>query len=182
MNISLVIEENLTHLFIFAFLMTSQEKNAKKLTQLLLAEVDSCYKELSDNHDLKSRLFRILYQFTLKYEGQNINDHNGDSDESLEEFFLYNRLEEDHMYDQDAKLNQIYNISVIELENIIANLPPSLRSYMLLRDIFDFSYRQISYILNVPQNEILTKLSLVRKLFQSELWNNILNMRQYVRS
>jgi DNA-directed RNA polymerase specialized sigma24 family protein len=80
------------------------------------------------------------------------------------------------------KLKLVSIIDQNDLEEIIINLPIRLRPYMLLKDICDFSYHQISYILDVPQDVVASNLGLVNKIFQLELWKNLVHKRQHVSS
>ena len=177
-----VIEEILSHLYMFALRITSSQIKAEKLIQMILVRVDNHFDDLAECNDLKAWLFRLLYQLFLENEDDGTDEFDEKPYQKLEEYFLYNRLEEDHIFDQDEKLKLISIIDQNELEDIIINLPIRLRPYMLLRDISGFTYHQISFILNVPLDVVASKLSLVNKIFQSELWENLVNKRQHISS
>jgi hypothetical protein len=125
-----VINKNLSQLYMFAVSMTSSQKQAERLIQILLAEAKSVHIYPINCPDLKSRLFRLLYKLYSQYERRNNSDNNEDTYEHLEEFYLYNRFEEEHIHDQDQKLACLSLIYLKERETIFANLPLTLRPYI----------------------------------------------------
>jgi len=177
-RIYFVIEENLSHLYMFALYMTSSQKNAERLIQIILDEIAKHSHDLTEYDDIRAKVFRLLFQIYSGNEDLNVNEYEEKQYESSEEFFLYKRLEEDHIYNQDEKLKLISNICENDLTDILANLPVKLRPYMLLRNICSFTYFQISYILDVPLDGVSLKLNQVNKIFQSEVWKKLAKNHQ----
>ena len=177
-----VIEEILSHLYMFALRITSSQKKAKSLLQMILVRVDYHLHDIPESNDLKAWLFRLLYQFYLENEDPSNNKYDEESYQKLEEFYLYNCLEEDHILDQDEKLKLISNIDQNDLEEIIKNLPIRLRPYMLLKDIIGFNYHEISFILDVPLDVVASELILVNNRFQSEIWKKLVKKHQSISS
>ncbi len=178
-NISLVIEDNLSTLYAFALGMISEQKHAEGLMQMLIVKAINHKDELTEHDDIKAYLFKLLYHLCIENLDQKLDHYDKNSENKLEEFYLYNRLEEIQIRDDD-KLKMVSGLNQNELEEIIANLPIKFRPIMLLRDFYNFSYPQISYILNIPLDIITHKLSVVNKIFQSELWKNLVNKRHHV--
>ncbi len=176
-DISLVVKENLTRLSAFALLITFSDENAEKLIHSFAAEVSNHYEDLATSNDLKLSLFRSLYRLALQSDKQSMNEQIKEPAEEVEEFFLYNRLEEDQIYDHEKILEFIADIKQIELEKLITEIPNNLRPYRFLKYVCEFSYQQIATILNVPIEYIEPHLAMVNKIIQVKLWENIVRNR-----
>jgi DNA-directed RNA polymerase specialized sigma24 family protein len=108
-NISFVIENNLSTLYSFALGMTTEQRHAEKLIQLFIINVFSHKDVLTEPDNIKTWLFKQLYHLCLENLDQQLDHYNKNEELILEEFFLYNRLEEIQIGDDD-KLKLLYGI------------------------------------------------------------------------
>jgi DNA-directed RNA polymerase specialized sigma24 family protein len=177
-EISLIISENLTRLYAFAHLLTSNDKDAEKLIHSFLAEIFEYQQQADNENDLRTNLFRTLYRLSSAVEGLNPDDFAGEFTADGEAFYLYNRLEEKGEYDRDEILEFIADIEQAELDRIIAGIPAGLRPYRFLHYTCEFSYRQIAAILNVPLESVELRMAQVNRIIQTRLWKKIANKKQ----
>jgi hypothetical protein len=70
-----VIEEILSHLFMFAFSMTPSQKNAERLIQIILIEVAIHFHDLSEYDDMRAWVLRLLFQIYSENEDQSIIEY-----------------------------------------------------------------------------------------------------------
>lgn len=90
----------------------------------------------------------------------------------MEDFFLYNRLQDAYVSGKSdtpeaAVLNKVQAEAIHEA---IGNLPDEYRETVILADVNELSYLEISEILEVPIGTVRSRLSRGRRLVQRALW------------
>lgn len=163
--------KHLSSLIQFSFILTGNERDAKILIRNFVTEVAGDYQEFNSKENHKIHLFRILYrQFMKDFEGRTESCDTEQSIEQIEDFFLYKRLEENKIDDEEHKLTILSILDLYEAEVFFTALPSDIRPVIFLHYTDDFTYQQICDILCIKPDMIVQKVRRANMLFQAVVW------------
>ncbi|MBM4176522.1 MAG: sigma-70 family RNA polymerase sigma factor [Ignavibacteria bacterium] len=145
----------------FRNIVEKYQEKVRNLTYSVLGEkthVDDVAQEVFTKVYLKSNSFRFeakfstwLYQITLNKCRDELRKKTAKS------FFLIKNAENIQTHDQTTELIESTNLSELVREQI-AKLPRKLREVVILKDINDLSYKEISNVLNCNEGTVKSRL------------------------
>lgn len=157
-----LLSKHLDRLYNFALRLTTNQDDAKDLLQECCLTAFENFYQLKDIQKMKPWLFQIMHRrfinnYRRKKEPQIIDV---DLDENLladsDNFFVKREFE-----------NRIGD----EVLKAFTSLPNEFREVILLADIEELSYRDISEIINIPMGTIASRLFRGHKLLKEKLKN-----------
>ena len=167
-------EQMLPHLdalYRSAYSMTRSASDADDLVQDTFVRAFQFFDQFQGGTNARAWLFRILTNlFINSYRKRNREPERVSYDE-MEDFYLYNRLggmQKSQSQTPEAAILQKVQIEAIR--DAVANLPDEYRDTVMLADLNDFTYQEISDILEVPIGTVRSRLSRGRRLVQKALW------------
>ena len=141
--------------------MTRDKSNAEDLVQDTFVRAFSFYQQYQGGTNGRAWLFRIMTNLYINsYRKKNREPERVSYDE-LEDFYLYNRLA-DAQNRGAGTTPEIEVVNGIEAEAIreaIDNLPDEYRDTVILADINEFAYQEISEMLEIPIGTVRSRLS-----------------------
>jgi len=165
------INPHISSLYNLAFCMVNSEGSASDYVVHTISELlKSAQKDNFDQTE-KIWMFKKLIHTVCSKCNQNIKNRPCIDDESLEEFFIYNRLDEISVVQNISKNDFIENsINADLIKSAMGKLHCHFRILILLYDVEGFSYDEIETITDIPISNISLSLHIARKLIQRELW------------
>ena len=167
-------EQMLPHLdalYRSAYSMTRSASDADDLVQDTYVRAFQFFDQFQGGTNARAWLFRILTNlFINSYRKRNREPERVSYDE-MEDFYLYNRLggmQKSQTQTPEAAILQKVQIEAIR--DAVAKLPDEYRDTVMLADLNDFTYQEISDILEVPIGTVRSRLSRGRRLVQKALW------------
>lgn len=162
----------LDSLYRAALSMTRNAQDADDLVQDTFVRAFQYFDQFRAGTNARAWLFRILTNLFINAYRRNKREPERSSFEELEDFYLYNRLADANQSGgseppEQAVLNKIQGDAVREA---ITKLPDEYRETVVLADIHEFSYQEISEMLEIPIGTVRSRLSRGRKLVQRALW------------
>lgn len=162
----------LDSLYRAALSMTRNAQDADDLVQDTFVRAFQYFDQFRAGTNARAWLFRILTNLFINAYRRNKREPERSSFEELEDFYLYNRLADANQAagsepPEQAVLNKIQGDAVREA---IAKLPDEYRETVVLADLHEFSYQEISEMLEIPIGTVRSRLSRGRKLVQRALW------------
>jgi len=159
------------NLYYLALKFTRDETKASDLVQETYLKAFSNYKKFKEDTNLKAWMFRIL---TNTF----INDYRKKRRENLimdfndNESIYYNWLEDSVKKDNRSPENKYFFKKLGEdIHKELDSLPDNFKMMILYADVYEFSYKEISEILDAPMGTIMSKLFRARKMLQSKLYH-----------
>ena len=166
-----LVSPHLSSLYSTALRMTRDRDNAEDLLQDTIYKAYRALDQFRMNTNFKAWIFRILVNTFITAKRKEKNLPQRISYDDLEEFFLYNRL------------NEMVTLPAVEAEDFIEKLfdddvtqalekiPYQFRLVVLLSDVNDFSYKEIAEMMQIPLGTVMSRLFRGRKLLQRQLWH-----------
>ncbi len=151
----------------FAFYLTYNDSDANDLVQETYLKAFRFAEKFDRGTNAKAWLFRIL-------KNAYINDYRKKSKQpdrvDFEDVINYHKSDDvsDNKY-LDLKEESIDNMMGDEITKAIGSLPPEFRTVILLADIEDFSYKEISKIIGVPIGTVRSRLFRARNTLKDLL-------------
>ena len=172
-------EEALTHLdamFGVACKLTRNPTEAEDLVQDAFVKAMRAKDQFHPGTNLKAWLFRILTNtFINKYRrgGLERSVFDGpDADPLADGWVSANTMRQLRDPEQVALLPMVEQ----EIQRALDQLPPEFKLAVILCDVEEFSYEEISQIMNCPIGTVMSRLHRGRKLLQRTLYNHALAM------
>ena len=141
--------------------MTRDKANAEDLVQDTFVRAFSFYVQYQGGTNGRAWLFRIMTNLYINsYRKKNREPERVSYDE-LEDFYLYNRLSDAQSRGAGGDPEQEV-VTAIEADAIrvaIENLPDEYRDTVILADINEFAYQEISEMLQIPIGTVRSRLS-----------------------
>ena len=159
----------------FAVSLCHNEHNAEDLVAETVLKAYENFSALKDHLKLKAWLYKILYnQFVSAYR-KNMRrkevDITGMDDDS---FSLFEKLSATG--DDDPEKNFIQKLTALSIQAAIDDLPLIFKQALVLSDMEQFSYQEISKILDVPIGTVRSRIARARKQLERSLWQIALEM------
>ena len=177
-NKTLFAEEILKHadgLKRFALNLCHNEHTAEDLVSETVLKAYENFSGLKDHSKLKSWLYKILYnQFVSMYRKNirrkevNIIETDGDS------FSLFEKLITTGTEDPEKSFLQ--KLTTASVQKAIEELPLIFKQALVLSDMEQFSYYEISKILDVPVGTVRSRIARARQQLEKSLWQLALEM------
>jgi len=161
----------------FAFSLCKNNFDADDLVLETILKAYENFTRLKDESKTKQWLFRILNnqfisncrsrKFFVAIESpgnENRNDH-------LETFSLFEALATSDFVDEgNPEKKFISTLTLQQIKKAICELPGEFRGALMLCDIEDFSYAEISGILKIPIGTVRSRIARARTILQKKLW------------
>lgn len=167
---SLLIERYQDRVYSTTYRMLGNREDALDISQEVFLKV---YKKLSSfnyNSAFSTWLFKITAnkcRDLLRHRKTKINKNKVSLEQSQENGFQF----EDDDNPEKSYLKKEAEKNIIQLIN---NLKTEFKEVIVLRDIEDFSYREISEILSIPPGTVKSRISRARKYLK----DNIIKLRE----
>jgi RNA polymerase sigma-70 factor (ECF subfamily) len=164
------------NLYYLALKFTKDESKATDLVQETYLKAFSNYKKFKEDTNLKAWLFRIL---TNTF----INDYRKKRRENLimdfndNESVYYNWLEDSVKKENRSPESKYFFKKLGEdIYKELDALPDNFKMMILYADVYEFSYKEISEIIDAPMGTVMSKLFRARKMLQSRLYGRAKEM------
>jgi RNA polymerase sigma-70 factor (ECF subfamily) len=151
--------------------MTKNTGDAEDLVQDTYMRAFQFFDQFQGGTNARAWLFRILTNLYINsYRRRNREPERVSFDE-LEDFYLYNRLSDVHSSGGTSPEEVVVQqVQVAAIREAIERLPEEYRETVILADLNEFSYQEISEILHIPIGTVRSRLSRGRRLVQRTLW------------
>jgi len=161
----------------FAFSLCKNNFDADDLVSETILRAFENFSRLKDESKTKQWLFRILNnQFISNYrsrkrfveiENREHENHNHD----LENFSLFEAIAKSNFVAEGNPEKQfISKLTKTQIEKAVSELPEEFRAALMLCDMEEFSYAEISVILKVPIGTVRSRIARARIILQKKLW------------
>jgi len=161
----------LSSLYSTALRMTRDRHDAEDLLQDTVYKAYRALDQFQMNTNFKAWIFRILVNTFITAKRKQKNLPQRVSYDDLEEFFIYNRLNEMFRIPTVTTEDFIENLFDDDVKQALEKLPYQFRLVVLLSDVNDFTYKEIAEITRVPLGTVMSRLFRGRKLLQRQLWH-----------
>lgn len=153
----------------FSLYLTKNKDEAEDLAQETFARALEYIDSYTPNTNAKAYLFRIattiFYNKQCKYNTeQNYLEYRSFSENDGSDV-----IGRDLTLMEDEEERFIREYSSKEVERLLLNLSFEHRSILILADIEEFSYEEISKILNIPIGTVMSRLNRARNALKREL-------------
>lgn len=148
--------------------LTHDQVEAEDLVQDSLVKAFRFCRSFEPGSNMKAWLFKILTNtFYNRYrKDKNIKSLESDHRAGLH----YDRfMSEASIIGQQAEGVLLGNITAQRIREAVENLPEEFRLAVMFCDVYDFTYREISDILDCPVGTVMSRLYRGRRLLQKEL-------------
>jgi len=163
--------KHMNGLYYLALKFTRDETRASDLVQETYLKAFSNYKKFQEGTNLKAWLFRILTNtfindYRKKRRENLIMDFNDNED------IYYNWLE-DNVKKENVNPESKYFFKKLgeDIYEALDTLPDSSKMMILYADVYEFSYKEISEIIDAPMGTVMSKLFRARKMLQAKLYH-----------
>lgn len=168
-------EEALSHLdelYRTALRMTRRREDAEDLVQECYIKAFRFADRFEQGTDLRAWLFKILTNSFFNRYRKASREPEATSLEDAGEYFIYNQLggADGLVLSPSAEDEALAGFLDSDVRSALESLPEQFRLMVLLRDVEDFSYKEIAGITGVPIGTVMSRLSRGRKLLQRMLW------------
>ena len=163
---------HLDTLYRAALSMTRNPQDADDLVQDTFVRAFQFIDKYQVGTNARAWLFRILTNLFINNYRRKKREPEKTSYDEMEDFFLYNRLQDAYLSGK-ADTPEVAVMGKIEVEAIqeaIQRLPDEYRDTVILADMNELSYQEVSEILEVPIGTVRSRLSRGRRLVQRALW------------
>lgn len=163
---------HLDALFRSALGMTRNAGDAEDLVQETFVRAYQFFGQFQRGTNARAWLFKILTNLYINAYRKKAHEPEKLSYDNLEEFYLYNRLSDAQSRGAGGSPEDeiLRKVQVEAIREAIERLPDEYRETVILADLNELSYQEISDIVNVPIGTVRSRLSRGRKLVQKALW------------
>ncbi len=148
---------HMSSLYRFAVGMTRDNSTAEDLVQETYKEAWKSFLRYTPGTDCKAWLFKILFRVWSKYSGK----------------LRRLPMEEDLEQVPEAKLavesDVLQKIECQEILQVLRSLPDHYQRVLILADVEELSYREISQLMEVPMGTVMSRLNRARVLVRQKL-------------
>jgi RNA polymerase sigma-70 factor (ECF subfamily) len=142
-------------LFNTAYRMVNNADDAEEITQAAFVKAFEKLETFKPKYKFFSWLYRIAINETINFTNKKKNN------DALDEEFVHNGK----MPDEDCQQTQISE----SIQNALLEIKPEYRSVIILRHLQEFSYLEISEILDIPEKIVKSRLFTARQLLRDIL-------------
>lgn len=158
---------HLDALYNFALQLTADPNDAKDLVQNTLVKAYRFFHSYEKGTNARAWMFRIL-------NNSYINDYRTKSKQpahihydEVSSFFENVRAAQTNTTDLEDQI--FHNLIGDDISNALEKLQEKYRTVILLRDLEDFTYEEISNMLNIPIGTVRSRLHRARNLLKKSL-------------
>jgi RNA polymerase sigma-70 factor, ECF subfamily len=153
--------------------MTKNAGDAEDLVQDTYVRAFQFFEQFQGGTNARAWLFRIMTNLYINSYRRRVREPERVSYDEMEDFYLFNRLQDAHQSGRTASPEEVV-VQQMQLDAIreaIDKLPEEYRDTVILADLNEFSYQEISEMLEVPIGTVRSRLSRGRRLVQKALWS-----------
>ena len=152
--------------------MTRKTQDADDLVQDTYLRAFKYFNQFEGGTNARAWLFKILMNTFINNYRKKTREPERVSYDDMEEFYLYNRLKDSSMMTglidpQEAVMNKMQFEAI---NDAIDKLPVEYREVVILSDINEFTYLEISEMLEIPIGTVRSRLFRGRKQIQRSIW------------
>jgi len=166
---STLIEPHMKSLYSTAYRMTRNKLDMEDLVQETLFKAFRALHQYQKGTNFRAWVFRILVNTFITAYRRNVRRPQKVSYDDMEEFYLYKKVEEEQLTDENLNGDFADEHFGDEVKAALENLPYPFRIIVLLYDIEGFSYKEIANIVNIPIGTVMSRLHRGRKLLHRVL-------------
>ena len=137
--------------------MLRQQQDAEEITQEVFIQIYKKLKNFRFESSLKTWIYRIVVNLTLNYQKRDIRRY-----KRLSIFKKESQLEKNY-----EDLNHFSEDSKSMIARLLAVLSPEQRQCIILRNVENLSYEEISRMLNVNVNTVRSRVMRAREKMMS---------------
>ncbi len=176
-------EQMLPHLdalYRSALSMTKNAGDADDLVQETYLRAFQFFDQFEGGTNARAWLFRIMTNLYINSYRKRAREPERLSYDEMEDFYLYNRLSDSagsfsggsavSTGGQTPEEAVVQQIQVEAIREAIDRLPEEYRETVIMADLNEFTYQEISDILQIPIGTVRSRLSRGRRLIQRALW------------
>lgn len=161
----------------FAFNLCKNDFDADDLVSETILKAYENFARVRDESKIKQWLFRILNnQFISNYRSRIFfvgieSTQKENSNDDLEDFSLFEAIAKSDFVEQgNPEKKFIGKLTQKQIEKAISELPEAFHDALVLCDMEDSSYAEISQILKIPIGTVRSRIARARNILQSKLW------------
>ena len=152
-----------------AFRLSRNEQESEDLLQESLFKAYRGFYSFTPNTNFRAWIFKILVNTYLTYYRKMIKQPKNVSYGDLEEFYLYQKSENESDFHSDSPENISGESFGDEIKETLDKMPYYFRIVVTLYDIEGFSYKEISNMINIPVGTVMSRLNRGRSLLRQKL-------------
>lgn len=156
-----------------AYSMTKNAGDADDLVQDTYLRAFQFFDQFQGGTNSRAWLFRIMTNLYINTYRKKMREPERVSYDEMEDFFLYNRLANATSGgggNDTPETEVVQRVQIEAIRDAIGQLPEEYRSTLVLADLNEFSYQEISDMLQIPLGTVRSRLSRGRRLVQKALW------------
>jgi RNA polymerase sigma-70 factor (ECF subfamily) len=167
--------EMMTHLdslYRAALGMTRDKGDAEDLVQDTFVRAFQFYGQYQGGTNGRAWLFRIMTNLYINGYRKKQREPERVSYDELEDFYLYNRLSDAQSRGVGTapETEVVLRVEADAIKEAVEKLPDEYRDTVILADLQEFSYQEISEMLQIPIGTVRSRLSRGRRLVQKAIW------------
>ena len=152
-----------------AYRLTRNTMEAQDLLQETLYKAFRGFSSFEPETNFRAWIFRIMVNTYLTHYRKRVKQPLKVSYDDLEDFTLYQKSDLDY----SSEVLKVENISGEmfddDVQNALNKLPYYFRLIVLLYDVENFSYQEISKMVSIPVGTVMSRLNRGRNLLRSKL-------------
>jgi RNA polymerase sigma-70 factor (ECF subfamily) len=153
-----------------ALRMTRNSSDAEDLVQETYLRAYRSFATFEEGTNLRAWLFRILTNtFINTYRAKQRRPQETELND-VEDLYLYRRVGSLEAASRSAEDTMFELFTDDEVKAALEALPESFRLPVLLADVEQFSYKEISEMLDIPMGTVMSRLHRGRKAMQKQLY------------
>ncbi len=161
--------KHLKDVYNLALYLTKNNDDAEDLTQETFVRAIEYIDSYTPNTNAKAYLYRIATTIFYNNLSKNNTEQNRIEYRSFTEDDGSEIIGRDLAHAEDEEKRFIREYSSREVERLLLNLSYEHRTVLILADIEEFSYEEISRILNIPIGTVMSRLNRARSALKKEL-------------
>lgn len=152
--------------------MTRNPGDAEDLVQDTFLRAYQFFDQFQGGTNARAWLFKILTNLYINSYRKRTREPEKVSYDEMEDFYLYNRLSHAQATGRGGSPEDevMRRVQAKAVEEAIGRLPDEYRETVVLADLNELSYQEISEILEIPIGTVRSRLSRGRRLVQKALW------------
>lgn len=151
----------------FAYRLTFDEDDAKDLVQDTYLKAFRFINSFERGTNAKAWLFRILKNsFINEYRKKSKQPSKVDYNE-VEQY--YNSDDVDENFTTDLRVETVQHMIGDEISGALNGIPVDFRTVIILSDLEDFTYEEMSKILDIPIGTVRSRLHRARNMMKEKL-------------
>ena len=152
-----------------ALRMTRNPQDAEDLVQETYLKAYKYYDKFTEGTNLKAWLFRILKNTFINNYRKKQQEPPKNAFDEIEDAFEKHISSEAGGRIPSPEENALEDVLDDEVQHAMDSLPDDYRMVVVLADLEDFSYQEISQILDIPVGTVMSRLYRARRRLESEM-------------